>query len=502
MNNQFSKNLKQIRKNHNLSQEQLADEIGVSRQAISKWESAVAYPEMDKIIALCDKFNINIDDLLHKNIKEVKGEEESKKKINNFLSDFLNFITDTINLFSNMNFKSKIKCLFEQAIIIGILLIISIIGVKGLGSLFSSILSFLPYKVNYFLQTFLISILIIVCIMASVIILVHVFKTRYLDYYAKLKKEIEETKEDSKEKEITTDNKNKILLKNEKKIIIRDPKHSDYKFINALIKYIVFILKAFILCMTIFICIPLIISIILLVLSFALIKTGLFFMGILISIIACGIFLTTILLALLNFILNRKNNKKIMIYVVIISIISFGFGCGLSIISLINFNYIDVKNSSLYEKSEIIVPMDKQMFINDYYSTKINYQEENRNDIRLEFYNNKYCDVELREYDNGEYALFEDCFIKFKMLNDYIKDINNKKIYELDTTIYDVTIYTSKENIEILKNNLQKYNNENDQQIKYYENRISELETNISDYQTKISELESQLNSYEKSPND
>lgn len=140
---------------------------------------------MDKIIALCDKFNINIDDLLHKNIKKVKGEEESKKKINNFLSDFLNFITDTVNLFSNMNFKSKIKCLFEQAIIIGILLIISIIVVKGLGSLFSSILSFLPYKVNYFLQAFLVSILIIFLIISSIIILVHVFKTRYLDYYVK-----------------------------------------------------------------------------------------------------------------------------------------------------------------------------------------------------------------------------------------------------------------------------------------------------------------------------
>ena len=55
MNNQFSKNLKKIRKENNLSQEQLADELGVSRQAISKWESAQAYPEMDKIISLCNK---------------------------------------------------------------------------------------------------------------------------------------------------------------------------------------------------------------------------------------------------------------------------------------------------------------------------------------------------------------------------------------------------------------------------------------------------------------
>ena len=105
MNNKFSENLKKIRKEHNLSQEQLADELGVSRQAISKWESSTAYPEMDKIIALCDKFNLNIDDLLHRDIKEVKGEEESKKNINNFINDFLKFISDSVNLFSKINLK-------------------------------------------------------------------------------------------------------------------------------------------------------------------------------------------------------------------------------------------------------------------------------------------------------------------------------------------------------------------------------------------------------------
>ena len=78
MNNRFSENLKKIRKDNNLSPEQLAETLGVSRQAISKWESSAAYPEMDKIITLCEKFNLNIDDLLHKDIREIKGEEESK----------------------------------------------------------------------------------------------------------------------------------------------------------------------------------------------------------------------------------------------------------------------------------------------------------------------------------------------------------------------------------------------------------------------------------------
>ena len=117
MNNNFAENLRKIRKENNLSQEDLAEKLGVSRQAISKWESASAYPEMDKIIALCDLFNLNIDDLLHKDIKEIKGEENARKNLNKYIDDFLKFITDTVNLFSNMTFKSKIKCLLEEFII-------------------------------------------------------------------------------------------------------------------------------------------------------------------------------------------------------------------------------------------------------------------------------------------------------------------------------------------------------------------------------------------------
>ena len=147
MNNKFSENLKKIRKDNNLSQEQLADELGVSRQAISKWESAVAYPEMDKIITLCDKFNLNIDDLLHKDIREVKGEEESKKKTNKYIEDLLNFITDTINMFSNMSFKSKCKCLFEQVIIAMVLFVILLlIGIFG-QDMVSRLHGLLPNKI-------------------------------------------------------------------------------------------------------------------------------------------------------------------------------------------------------------------------------------------------------------------------------------------------------------------------------------------------------------------
>lgn len=49
----LSENLKNIRKENNLSQEQLAEKLGVSRQAVSKWESGQSYPEMDKVLLIC-----------------------------------------------------------------------------------------------------------------------------------------------------------------------------------------------------------------------------------------------------------------------------------------------------------------------------------------------------------------------------------------------------------------------------------------------------------------
>ena len=60
----LNQNLRILRKSHGLSQEDFADKLDVSRQAVSKWESGEAYPETEKIIAICDLFNCNMDDLV------------------------------------------------------------------------------------------------------------------------------------------------------------------------------------------------------------------------------------------------------------------------------------------------------------------------------------------------------------------------------------------------------------------------------------------------------
>lgn len=57
----LGENLQFLRKKENITQEQLAEQLGVSRQSISKWESDTAYPEMEKLLQLCKlpSFEVN-----------------------------------------------------------------------------------------------------------------------------------------------------------------------------------------------------------------------------------------------------------------------------------------------------------------------------------------------------------------------------------------------------------------------------------------------------------
>lgn len=60
----FSDNLKQIRKEKGLTQEDLANMLDVSRQAVSKWELDEGYPEVEKLILLASQLNISLDYLM------------------------------------------------------------------------------------------------------------------------------------------------------------------------------------------------------------------------------------------------------------------------------------------------------------------------------------------------------------------------------------------------------------------------------------------------------
>jgi len=56
--------IQSLRKSKGISQEQLADDLGVSRQAVSKWESEQSTPDMDKIVLMSDYFEVTTDYIL------------------------------------------------------------------------------------------------------------------------------------------------------------------------------------------------------------------------------------------------------------------------------------------------------------------------------------------------------------------------------------------------------------------------------------------------------
>lgn len=60
----FAENLMALRKVHALSQEELAERIGVSRQTLSKYETGESLPDIEKCKALADVFGITVDDLI------------------------------------------------------------------------------------------------------------------------------------------------------------------------------------------------------------------------------------------------------------------------------------------------------------------------------------------------------------------------------------------------------------------------------------------------------
>lgn len=67
----FNEKLVNLRRKHNLSQEQVAEKLKVARQTISKWELGETTPEMDKLIIMSELYNITLDEL-------IKEENEGK----------------------------------------------------------------------------------------------------------------------------------------------------------------------------------------------------------------------------------------------------------------------------------------------------------------------------------------------------------------------------------------------------------------------------------------
>ena len=94
------------RKKNGLSQEELAEKIGVSRQAVSKWETGDALPEITKLKALADTFNVTVDFLLDEGKTEfLKQSEQPSVTVLDKYADKIDNCVDNISNKSGTFFK-------------------------------------------------------------------------------------------------------------------------------------------------------------------------------------------------------------------------------------------------------------------------------------------------------------------------------------------------------------------------------------------------------------
>lgn len=457
---------------------------------------------MDKVLQICQLFNLNVDELLNQNIKEVKESKESKATVNKFIDDFLNFITKIIDMFSSMKFKEKIKCLIEQIIVCFALAIVFLI-IGGLAAfLLSSIFHILPDSIYYNLSGIAWTIYIVFSIVAGFAILLHIFKVRYLDYYVIVKSEEDDTKEieTPKEEFDKPEQKEKIYLEKKKeKIIIRDPNHSQYRFIKGILKSVIFFIKLFAVGITLMFAFSLIFLVISLVLSFLIVKTGFLFFGTAITIISCIIINLLILYVLYNFIFSKKPKKNLVAIIFVSSLIFIGLGIGFITISVKDFNYISDINYKDFVTEEKVIDMRDDLIIDENYYGRIEYVESDNTNIRVVCKHSKYYKFSLNNYYKENIIFihfYETDNSIMNRLRDSLEDLNNKEI--VDYSKSKIYIYTTKENIDKLKNNLKNYNeqerqNRIDKEIERYEDEVSELLNKQEEQQETIYNLEQQI---------
>ena len=77
----FKEKIVKLRKQKGLTQDDFASAVGVSRQAVYKWESGHSYPEAQKLLEIKKLFDISIDDLLDENYEIVLPEKKKKKRL-------------------------------------------------------------------------------------------------------------------------------------------------------------------------------------------------------------------------------------------------------------------------------------------------------------------------------------------------------------------------------------------------------------------------------------
>lgn len=113
----FGEILKDLRRKKDITQEELADILGVTSQSVSRWEKGACYPDMELLPAIANYFNVTVDDLLGMN------EIRSRERLNAIFTEALNLereskYEDAVGVFraALKNFPDNIELTSELAL--------------------------------------------------------------------------------------------------------------------------------------------------------------------------------------------------------------------------------------------------------------------------------------------------------------------------------------------------------------------------------------------------
>lgn len=461
----FGENLQKLRKEKGISQEQLAEQLGVTRQSVSKWESGNSYPEMDKIVAICNLFHCDMDVLINKDITEEREKKDASSVVKEIFSGVTNYVKKTIYLFEHKSLKDIIKMCVQVFIIICVILLFAIPFM-----LLKEIVVSLFYTGNNWFSIFFAKFWNFIFnggyAILAIATFLYIFKIKFLDNEEIIVEEVEDKTQNSEE--VSEDNSSKTdssKSSEKKKVKIIKVKKNDFSLLDLLVKAITVCLK----CLFVLFLIPVIIGTIMLliglVLLIVLIFKGLFLAGTILLFLGGIVFAIVLIELMLDFIFNLKFSKRRIIITIISSIVVSSIGLGLSIWYFLNLNVInDVPTSFKTETKEEVYTMTDDFLIHyDDYSFNTRFVEDNSltNQVRVRIdYYTIANDLSIERTDNEVYLNYETVDgVNVKQITDsVIKDLKHNQIHTYDQLgQVSITITTSKINVDKIQDNYQKY---------------------------------------------
>lgn len=452
----FGENLQKLRKERGISQEQLAEQLGVTRQSVSKWESGASYPEMDKIVAICNIFHCDMDVLINKDITEERDKKDASKVVKVGFKNIADYIKKTIYLFEHQSFKDIIKMIAQVMIIICVILCFSIpfmlfkemvvslfyTGDNWFSIFFSRFWNFI-FNASYGIL--------------AIATFLYIFKVKFLDGEEIVIEEVNESLDT-----IDDDNSQDTVKDNKKKKIIKVKRTEGFSLLDLLSKAITLCLKVFLL----FLLIPAIIGVIMLIIAFVLlvilIFRGVFLVGPIFIALGITVFCLIVIELILDFIFNLRFSRRRVIITVISSVVVSAVGLGLSIWYFLNLNVVnDVPNNFKQETQEEVYMMNDELLI-QYGWNYIKFVEDesmtNQVRVRIDYYPD-YTAAELEKEDNEIFINYDTInSIRINEVTDsIINNLKKNKLYTYDKLgTVSMTITSSKNNIEKLKENYNK----------------------------------------------